>query len=290
MKSCEKYVSPESDYYIYTPSRSAQEMFLYPLQCGHFIYEPGYLLRRESYDSFLLMYVQKGRLTLELSGQTIQASEDHFILLDCYRPHAYFSETGWQCLWCHFDGPAADKLYAGIVSRLGNVFSVPDPHLAQGRLSAVYRAFASGAPIREPLLHKYLTDILTSFLLQPAFGTDSGRYASMSEEIIAYIAEHFTEDISVEVLSARAGLSPCHFIRTFKKETGFTPHEYLAKTRILAAKYLLKNSRLSAKDICFRTGFSCESVFSSAFKRSTGMTPMQYRNSFTADVSATCTP
>lgn len=67
LKSCEKLVSPESEYYIYTPSRSAREMFLYPLQCGHFIYEPGYFLRRESYDSFLLMFVQEGRLTLELA-------------------------------------------------------------------------------------------------------------------------------------------------------------------------------------------------------------------------------
>lgn len=276
MKSCETLVSPESNYYIYTPSRSAQEMFLYPLQCGHFIYEPGYLLRRDSYDSYLLMFVQKGRLTLEFSGQTIPVCADQFVLLDCYRPHAYFSETGWQCLWCHFDGSAADKLYAGIVSRLGSVFSMPDPHTAQNRLRAVYQIFASGVPVREPLLHKYLTDILTSFLLQPAPPTDNG-HACMSEEVIAYITEHFTENISVETLSARAGLSPYHFIRTFKKETGFTPHEYLADTRISAAKYLLKNSRLSAKDICFRTGFSCESVFSCAFKRRVGITPMQYR-------------
>lgn len=276
MKSCEMFVSPESEYYIYTPSRAAKEMFLYPLQCGHFIYEPGYFLRRTSYDSFLLMFVQKGRLTLELSGQTIQACADHFILLDCYRPHAYFSETGWQCLWCHFDGPAADKLYAGIVSRLGNVFSMPDPHLAQNRLRAVYQIFSSGVPVREPLLHKYLTDILTACLLQPAPPTGCGP-ACMSEEIMAYITEHFTEDISVETLAARAGLSPYHFIRTFKKETGFTPHEYLVGARISAAKYLLKNTRLSVKDICFRTGFSCESVFCSAFKRSMGVTPMQYR-------------
>ena len=48
----------------------------------------------------------------------------------------------------------------------------------------------------------------------------------MAEEIIAYINEHFAEKFSVEELAAQAGLSQYHFIRVFKKETGFTPHEY----------------------------------------------------------------
>ena len=59
MKSCEDLVAPASDYFIYSPSRMAQEMLLYPLQCGLFSYLPGYSLTRESFDSFLLMYIQK---------------------------------------------------------------------------------------------------------------------------------------------------------------------------------------------------------------------------------------
>lgn len=54
MKSCEEFVAPESDYYIYTPSKLAKDMFLYPLQCGLFSYEPGYHLKRDSFDSFLM--------------------------------------------------------------------------------------------------------------------------------------------------------------------------------------------------------------------------------------------
>ena len=41
MKSVEQKVSPVSDYYIHSPGKTAQEMFLYPLQCGLFTYEPG---------------------------------------------------------------------------------------------------------------------------------------------------------------------------------------------------------------------------------------------------------
>ena len=101
----------------------------------------------------------------------------------------------------------------------------------------------------------------------------------VSEETISYINEHFKEEITTELLSERVGLSPFHFIRTFKKETGFTPHEYLVRTRIDMAKYLLKNTGMSVKNICFATGFSCESVFCSAFKKNSGVSPNSYRKS-----------
>lgn len=279
MKSYEKYISAESEYFVYTPSKSAQEMFFYPLQCGHFIYEAGYSLFRDSYDSFLLMYIQKGKLTLRFQEQIRSASEGQFLLLDCYQPHAYSSDTGWECLWCHFDGVLARRWYTNVVSRLGTVFALPESALAAGKLSSLYDAFASGAPVKEPLMSKYLSDFLTICLLYTPAETDSHNSAAMAEETAAYINEHFSKNLTLKELADRAGLSQFHFIRIFKKETGFTPHEYLINTRIATAKYLLKNTGLSVKDICFSTGFSCESVFCSAFKKHLGITPGQYRSS-----------
>lgn len=278
MKSFETHIAPESDYFIYAPSKSAREMFFYPLQCGHFFYEPGYSLRRESYDSFLLMYIQEGSLALELEGQLSPIPAGSFALLDCYQLHAYSAGVRCECLWCHFDGSLARPWYGSIVSRLGNVFSLPDFGPAVSKLTALYDTFAQGKLVREPLLSKYLTDILTAFLLYTPAAPGTYSYTNMAEEIITWINEHFSEDITVEELADRAGLSQFHFIRVFKRETGFTPHEYIVNTRIGAAKYLLKNSPLPVKDICFRAGFSCESVFCSSFKRRLGMTPMQYRS------------
>lgn len=277
MKSREAFVHADSQYYVYTPSRTALELFLYPMQCGHFTYEPGYSLRRESYDSFLVMYIQKGELTLEVEERQYHVTSNHFVLLDCYQRHAYSTCAGWECLWCHFDGITARAYYENIHARLGHVFALPDPYPAFTKLTALYNTFHTGAVVREPLLSKYLNDIMTEFMLYlPGKKTVPG-YAGMAEEIITYINEHFSEEISVADLAARAGLSHYHFIRTFKKETGFTPHEYIRDTRIATARYLLKNTGLSVKDICFHTGFTSESVFCSAFKSRLGMTPGQYR-------------
>ncbi|MCI8442005.1 MAG: helix-turn-helix transcriptional regulator [Provencibacterium sp.] len=277
MKTREELVSSDSDYFIYAPSRLALELFLYPLQCGVFSYLPGYRLTRNAFDSFLLLYIKKGELEISLERYSLQAAAGQFVLLDCYRRHGYASDTGAQCLWCHFDGVTARGYYQNVVSRLGNVFRMPDSTLAFRRLQAILKTFYEGAPVREPLLSKYLTDILTEFLLYTPAGPHTGGYAAMAEEMLSYIGEHFKENLAIKDLAAIASLSPCHFIRVFKKETGFTPHEYLVNTRIAMAKYLLKNTRLSVKDICFSCGFSCESVFCSAFKKALKMTPAQYR-------------
>lgn len=277
MKSREEFVAPESDYYIYSPSKMALDMFLYPMQCGLFSYLPGYHLTRESFDSFLLMYIQKGCLELTFEGITRPVTAGCFVLLDCYKRHSYSTSSGFECLWCHFDGITARAFYQNIVSRLGSVFSIPDPCPVLNRMTSLFKTFHNGMLVREPLLSKYLTDILTEFMLYTPANAHARSYTAIAEEIITYINEHFKEDISVADLAARAGLSQYHFIRTFKKETGFTPHEYLVNTRIATARYLLKNTQLSVKDICFSTGFSCESVFCGTFKRHQGMTPAQYR-------------
>ncbi len=152
MKSCEDLVAPVSDYFIYSPSRMAQETFLYPLQCGLFSYLPGYSLTRESFDSFLLMYIQKGELELSFEGRTFHASAGQFILIDCYKRHAYSTRTGWECLWCHFDGVTARSYYKNIVSRLGNVFSLTDSFPVLNRMTDILKVFYNGSVVREPLL------------------------------------------------------------------------------------------------------------------------------------------
>lgn len=278
MRSQEEFVASDSRYYIYSPSKNALEMFLYPLQCGRFLYEPGYHLVRESFDSFLLMYIRKGHLRLEADGHIQEAGKGQLVLLDCYGRHAYSTDTGWDCLWCHFDGVTARHWYANIVSRVGNVFTIPDSQPIISKLTAIYDVFDSGSVVKEPLLSKYLTDILTAVLLYAPSDERTNAHINLAEKITAYISEHFVENLSVSRLASLAGLSDYHFIRIFKKQTGFTPHEYLLNTRMNMARYLLKNSDLSVKDICFSTGFSGESVFCSAFKRMEGMTPAQYRD------------
>ena len=111
MISYETHVLPNSNYYVYTPSTLAQKLFFYPICTGSFRYESGYRLARDSYDSFLLMYILKGTCFVTVDGQTRQAASGQLVLLDCYTPHAYGTDSGFESLWLHFDGPMARIFY-----------------------------------------------------------------------------------------------------------------------------------------------------------------------------------
>ena len=104
MRSQEAKVSPASDYYVYAPSALAARLYLYPTSVGYFYYEAGYWIRRNRFDSFLIMYISKGNCHITIPGKKLTARAGQFVLLDCYQPHSYGSAGSWDALWLHFDG------------------------------------------------------------------------------------------------------------------------------------------------------------------------------------------
>lgn len=277
MKSSEPLVGPDSDYYLYSPSVTALGAFLYPTHIGRFWYEPGYSISRLTYDNFLVMYLLKGRLTLNSESESATAREGQFVLLDCFRPHAYRTDYSCCALWLHFNGINARPYYELIHEKLGLVFALQDASTARERLSGLYRRFADGSPVQEALMSKYIVDILTEFALYSPDSPSARTGAGLIDNAVSYIARHAAEPLTVEQLAAHCSLSVYHFIRVFHRETGFTPHEYIINVRMNTARYMLANTDLPVKEICFESGFSSESVFSAAFHKKTGMTPLKFR-------------
>lgn len=98
--------------------------------------------------------------------------------------------------------------------------------------------------------------------------------------VTAYIDEHLAESISLATLAALARLSPHHFCRAFKKSFGMPPRRYHNGRRMERAKLLLLKRGATVTDTGLTIGFSETSSFSAAFRRETGLTPSEYRRSF----------
>lgn len=73
-------------------------------------------------------------------------------------------------------------------------------------------------------------------------------------------------------------VSSCYLSRLFKEITGKTMIEYLTKTRIRAAKNLLKKTSAKVYEIAEQVGFSDYHYFGIVFKKITGLTPLEYRD------------
>ena len=90
-----------------------------------------------------------------------------------------------------------------------------------------------------------------------------------------YLQDCTEENVSLETLSAVAGLSPFHFSRMFTKEMGVPPHTYQLQVRLQKATDLLA-SGCSVTDVAFATGFCDQSHLQKVFKKKYGITPGQY--------------
>ena len=102
-------------------------------------------------------------------------------------------------------------------------------------------------------------------------------YQQGIRSVAAYINAHFDEDLSLETLSAIAGLSESYFTRSFKKMYDCSPSVYIAKVRVSNAKMLLENTLLSVKDIARKVGYNHSSTFCDAFRKEEKKSPNEYR-------------
>lgn len=91
--------------------------------------------------------------------------------------------------------------------------------------------------------------------------------------VIDYIQAYLERDLSLNDLAALAQMSPHHFARLFKQSTGFTPHQYVIRSRVEGAKRLLLQGELTIAQVAYAVGFAHQSHLNRHFKRWLGVTP-----------------
>ena len=95
-------------------------------------------------------------------------------------------------------------------------------------------------------------------------------------DVLSYMNENLDSKITIEQLAKMADSDSFKFIRSFKKEKGITPIQYLTIKRVEKAKRLLKRGNTSV-DTALSVGFYDQSHFTKNFKRLTGITPRVYQ-------------
>ncbi|GAA3504846.1 GlxA family transcriptional regulator [Streptomyces prasinosporus] len=99
-------------------------------------------------------------------------------------------------------------------------------------------------------------------------------------EVQRWITEHPDADLTVEALAARAALSPRHFARAFRTETGMTPGRYVDRARLEHARRLLEDTGDGVEEISRASGYGTPEAMRRAFVRVLGASPAEYRRRF----------
>jgi AraC family transcriptional regulator len=145
--------------------------------------------------------------------------------------------------------------------------------------------------LREELMREDASQLFVSAIAQAIAIHLARNYAEIQEsrtpspslpgyklkQVTDWIAEHLTEDLNLDQLSAQVGLSKFHFHRLFKRAVGVSPSRYQIDLRMNEARRLLRETKNSVVDVALDVGYTNPSHFAKLFRRETGLTPSDYR-------------
>lgn len=95
-----------------------------------------------------------------------------------------------------------------------------------------------------------------------------------------WVLNNIDKKIGISLMANQASMSLRHFTRTFHKDVGMCPSEFLEKARIDKARRLLSESKLPMKSIAFKCGFSTTDQMRISFRKHLSVTPTEYRKRF----------
>jgi AraC family transcriptional regulator len=100
--------------------------------------------------------------------------------------------------------------------------------------------------------------------------------------LVDHIEQHLDQGLPVAELAALADLSRPHFTRAFQAALGESPHRFVLRRRLAAARQYLDRGTEDLATIAVRCGFSSHAHLSSAFRAEFGISPSAYRRGLAA--------
>jgi transcriptional regulator GlxA family with amidase domain len=101
--------------------------------------------------------------------------------------------------------------------------------------------------------------------------------------LLTWIIQNLGDDLSIDELARRSHMSPRTFARRFRDETGTTPHSWVTAQRVQAAEEMLELTDHPVDWIANEVGFGNAAALRHHFARARGVSPQQYRRTFTGD-------
>lgn len=233
-----------------------------PLVFGEQHCPPSYSFGPASRGHYLIHYVVsgKGRLYIGKNAYIIRKNQAFIIKPDEFAKYTADSSEPWHYIWIGFKGELAkkfDTLQSPVIDVKTDIFT-------------------------EMLSVRYLKNTIEEFLAGKLFCYyslvfDSKEKADYVSQVINYINAYYTTfDCTVEKISGFINLERHYLARIFRQKTGKTVKEFITEKRMTNAKKLIENG-FDVKTTSELSGYSDQFVFSKAFKKYYGISPIKSR-------------
>lgn len=270
-------ISGSEDFHL-RPSELAEELLYYVTDCGVYFCEYGYRVERENYGNYMLLYVTKGVLAVSVDGGTYLVREGQAAFFDCHVHHAYYAKGFLSFSWIHFDGSNTDKFYNCYIKKTNSiVFEENSAEQVHKNISSIVSCYQNDLVIKEEESSKLIYDCLCTMIFFKPENRSSDNIENAVDLAKKYILRNIEKELTLDIVADYVGLSSSHLSRKFKKETSYSPYEYIILVRINKAKHLLKTTDMPVKEIAYGVGYHSESNFCNSFTQRIGISPINFR-------------
>lgn len=256
-------------------------------------YGIGYHGMLHFHNYFEIGYCYWGKGDLVIDDRNYRYCDDVVTFIPTNIPHTTNSDPGrickWEYLFIDMEGfikkemsdceIVADDIIK-IVNERGTMKTKQNHPVLAELVMNIVREYRDGALYHSDSAKGYLRSLVIELLRldqereQTRRNIKLGRYVDTA---IAYIDQHYVEDIKIADIAGICGLSESHFRRIFEESMNMKPVDYLNLARIKNACELIHNEDYSMNDVGIRVGYLTPSSFNRNFKRITGMTPHQWK-------------
>jgi AraC-like DNA-binding protein len=238
------------------------------IEYGNTIVKPTWELNEEVPTGYSRIYhVLEGDVTYE-SADTRQSLKPGFLYaLPSTAPYRVWRDKSrdFACTYLHVD--FSKYRVNGLIE-----LSVEE----DGCLRDFIRTVAKAISEKRIELLEHLAEDFSYFLRESESFIPNSQ---MLTTVQKYILRHISEELTIESLSGLFNYHPNYFIRLFRRETGYTPYQYILQQRMQYAVTQL-NLGLPNDEVCYACGYTDSSTFTRAFRKYYGVAPQKYRKGF----------
>lgn len=244
-----------------------------------------------SHPYYELLYVRTGNFTYFIDDEIIPVVPKTIVLTNKNTIHKarLYNDGDSTYFIIRFYSTSLDDALSDTLLNLFKYrrFSVleKDFSLIDLLFSKIYREYKNKADDCDIMLKYELSEILITLsrlISKNNSGLTGTHTPTVIEESVKYINSLVgTPEINEMTLTSVAEkffMSPTHFSRKFKQETGFGFKEYITSAKILFAKNLMHSTNYSITKIALLSGFDDSNYFSTVFKNHESISPRAYMN------------
>ena len=258
---------------------------------GIFQFPSSYRFDCHEHNKVEINYINNGYCIMGIEDKYIHLKENECIIIYPNVPHFFIVDDRRSCritqLEFNINGLNSDTkideelvFLKNLTSKSRKFEKLYNCDEIKSSIEKIKKGKNKISMVGETLLNLYFFEIYLklSDCIKKAMEQNSNFKNDKINNILKYINENIRNPLDIEEICTNHNISSRYLRKMFGKTMEMNITEYITLLRINGAKEMIEDFSFSITEIAFNMGFSSSQYFSKVFKKSTGMTPMEYRN------------